>query len=238
MKEKETRSSFWNVLQKELRETIKKEDTFIRAKELMLSLHRLVHQKEVYGTLENTFLDDLYMDINDTNWAIMPTEKDVTIAWNLWHITRIEDIVTNILIAPSKQVLDTSISQLHTKVTDTGNAMSDQEIISLSQELDINALKEYRKAVGKRTREVLLSLTYQDMKRLSKVEEIQRIIDEKAVSLHSDAFWLISFWGKKNIAGLLLMPITRHQIGHINDSFALVKKIKNKNEYYLPKKRL
>ena len=35
------------------------------------------------------------------------------------------------------------------------------------------------------------------------------------------SIWLLDFWKNKTIAGLLTMPITRHQIVHINDCFKL-----------------
>ena len=37
-------------------------------------------------------------------YAVMPTSKDETIAWVLWHIARVEDLTMNILAAWDKQV--------------------------------------------------------------------------------------------------------------------------------------
>jgi hypothetical protein len=39
--------------------------------------------------------------------------------------------------------------------------------------------------------------------------------------------WLLDFWGRKKIAGLITMPLTRHLMVHINESKRLVRK-KNK----------
>lgn len=36
------------------------------------------------------------------------------------------------------------------------------------------------------------------------------------------------FLGKKNVAGIILMPGTRHQIGHLNDCINLKEKIDKK----------
>ncbi|MFV0395273.1 MAG: DinB family protein [Coprobacillaceae bacterium] len=229
-----SRSSIWNPLQKKLRENIKKEEMFIDSKELLLHLHGLLHQKEVYQSKEDTFLDQLYQITDNNNWAIMPGEKDVTVVWNLWHITRIEDLTLNLLIKPDTQVLNENwLQKLNTSVTDTGNAMSDEEIMKLSKEINFSTLQQYRKAVGEKTRQVLSSLTYQDIFRKVNTEDIQKIIDQGGLTSHPDSIWLADFWGRKDIAGLLLMPITRHQIGHINDSFTIIKKVNSKNEFYM-----
>lgn len=55
----------------------------------------------------------------------------------------------NLLVGDGKQVLDDSWQdKLETKTTDTGNAMTDDEIIILSKELNKEKLLEYRCALG------------------------------------------------------------------------------------------
>jgi hypothetical protein len=46
-------------------------------------------------------------------------------------------------------------------------------------------------------------------------------MEEGVLTRQDDSIWLLDFWGKKTVAGLLQMPITRHQIVHINDCFKL-----------------
>ena len=84
----------------------------------------------------------------------------------------------------------------------------------------------YRAAVGKKTREIIKNLTFKDMKRKMNEKSLQRILDEKGVSEKPEAVWLVEFWGKKTVAGLLLLPITRHHVMHINDCLKIKKKIK------------
>lgn len=150
----------------------------------------------------------------------------LTIAWNIWHITRIEDLTVNILIADEIQEFKRQNwpARLNIEVSDTGNAMSDDEIISLSEKINMEELREYRKAVGKRTREVILKLKPDDFKKKVQKNRLNHILDEGGVLDVEDSKWLLDFWGKKNIAGLILMPITRHQVVHLNDSLKLKKK--------------
>lgn len=94
----------------------------------------------------------------------------------------------------------------------------------MSSRINMQELRKYRIAVGRKTREIIYSFQPTDLKRKFEPERLQRILDERAVLNVEGANWLIDFWGKKNVAGILLMPITRHQIVHINESMRLKKK--------------
>jgi hypothetical protein len=219
--------SDWNPLQARLKELITKKEHFIEMQKLLLQMHSLVHSKKVYGGSTDTFLDEIWEGLTDKAFRTMPTVKDDTVAWNIWHITRIEDLTANYLIAGQEQILDQAWHErLHTNVTDTGNAMTDEEILSFSNEVDKDALYEYRNAVGTRTKEIIEALKPEDMKRKVSQEGIDAIARVGGVSKHPDAVWLLDFWGKKTIAGIIQMPITRHQIVHLNDSTRLKKRIK------------
>lgn len=217
----------WNPQQKLFKSIMKKEKRFNEAKELILYLHSMVHISKVYDLDGITLEDEVWDDVTNFDFLTMPTIKDVTIAWNIWHITRIEDLVVNILIADDKQVLDAEwLSRLGVDVTDTGNAMSDDEIISLSNKLDMRELHRYRNVVGIKTRNVLSSIKFIDLKRKVTAEGLKRILDEGGVIDHPESIWLLDFWGKKDVAGLINMPVTRHQVVHLNDSLKLKKKCK------------
>lgn len=216
----------WNPKQARLKELIVKPEKFKEAKELCLQLHSIVHSSEITPGIEPTLLDEVWEGLTEKAFLTMPTVKDVTVAWNIWHITRIEDITANILIGEREQVLDEEwLERLGVRVRDTGNAMTDEEILALSRQLVREELKSYRDAVGVRTKEIINNLTFPDLKRKVKGESIARILKEGGVTEQEDSIWLLDFWGKKNVAGILLMPITRHQAGHLNDCIKLKKKL-------------
>ncbi len=216
----------WNPKQAQLKELLAKPDRFEEARNLCLEMHSMIHSSEITEGSEATLMDEIWEGLTDKAFVTMPTVKDVTIAWNIWHITRIEDLTANILIGEKEQVLDESwLKRLGVQVKDTGNAMTDDEILLLSQNLNKDELKNYRNAVGARTKEVINSLTLPDLKRKVRKESITRILEEGGVTEQGDSIWLLDFWGRKNIAGILLMPITRHQVGHLNDCTKLKKKL-------------
>lgn len=209
-------------MQARLKEIILKPEYIEETVALLLKMHSLVHAAVVYGGGQPTYLDEVVSGLTELAFRTMPTKKDVTVAWDIWHITRIEDLTANILIADGEQVLnDAWQKRLGVVVKDTGNAMTDEEIIAFSNAIDQDALLEYRAAVGGRTREILSSLTVSSLQRKMRKDQLDRIYNEGGVTEHPQSNWLLDFWGKKTVAGLCQMPITRHQIVHLNDCVKL-----------------
>jgi hypothetical protein len=212
----------WNLKQALLKELLAKSSQFNEAIQLCLEMHAMVHTSEMAGVHQRTLEDEVWDGLDEATFRTMPTVKDVTIAWNLWHLTRIEDLTANILIADGQQVLDDHwLKRLNVTVRDTGNAMSDEEILALSSAMDMKAMRDYRIAVGRRTQAILKALKPSDLKRKFTAAQLQRIMDEGGLLEAEGSKWLLDFWGKKTVAGILQMPITRHQIVHINDSLKL-----------------
>ena len=203
-------------MHKELSRIIRKEPEYDRARQLFLDIHARLNRSEASGTEENE-VDVLFRDLDRAEYAIMPTSKDETIAWVLWHIARIEDLTMNLLVARHQQVLDDRwLDRLNIKVKDTGNAMSDEEIMRLSSEVQIDELISYRNEVARKTRETIGKLKPEDMRRRMEQKDLERILDEGGLTTDDDSVWLLDFWGRKDVAGLLLMPPTRHVMLHLN----------------------
>jgi hypothetical protein len=175
----------------------------------------------VYKTNIQTFYDNLWENLKEETCKII-SSKETSILWNIWHITRIEDIISNILIANKETVFNKGIqSKLNIKITDTGNAMTYSEIELFNNKININSLKEYRIKVGKSTKNIIESLEYNDMKIKVKQEQLEKIKQNGDVVNDPKSLGLLDFWGRKNIFGLIMMPITRHQIVHLNDCFKI-----------------
>lgn len=222
----DNQKDLWEAQQKLLRSILLKPEKFDEAIKLCLNQHAMVHSSEMSQINVMTFEDELWEGLGETVFRTMPTVKDETIAWSLWHLTRIEDITMNILVADEKQVINTDDWQekMNIKVCDTGNSMTDEEIIDLSSKINMQELRKYRIAVGRKSRDVIRSFQPADLKRKVEPVRLQRVLDERAVLKVDSAQWLIDFWGRKNVAGIILMPLTRHQKVHINESMRLKKK--------------
>jgi len=220
----------WNDDIKELRKIILKPDKIQESKSLALSLHSMVHLSIMSGVDKKTFEDELWEGLDENTFRTSQNQKGRTIAYGIWHCTRIEDITMNLLVAGDKQIFNREKWQekINSNITDTGNAMSEDDIMEFSKNINMEELKNYRIEVGIRTRDIVKNLSTQDMKRNFDKHRLQRILDERAVLDVKASNWLIDFWGRKNVAGIILMPMTRHQVIHINESLSAKKKSKSK----------
>lgn len=212
-------AAIWNPKQAALKEALARADRFDEAMALCLELHGLAHAATISGGGEATFEDRVWDGLAADGFA-WPAPDGLTIAWDIWHITRIEDLTANLLLADGTPVLDGDwLVRLGVAVRDTGNAMSPDEIAAFSRAIDVAALRAYRDAVGRRTREVISALRAGDVKRKVSPAGLARIQVEGGVA--EGAGWLLEFWGGKTLAGIILMPITRHQAVHLNDALGI-----------------
>ena len=220
----------YNLQIDKLRKLIKVSKTFDLAIGMVLEIHAITHSRDVSSSDIPTFFDDLLGGLRDEDYSVMPTEKDETIAWHLWHITRIEDLVGNLLIAEQSQIFSEEwMTKLNVSVKDTGNAMTDREIIDFSEQLNKKELINYRNAVGYQTRKILESLTPSVLKRKPGTEYLARLVNEGGLLESKKSIWLKNFWGKYTSAGLILLPLTRHHMMHLPDSIAIKQFIKKNN---------
>ena len=99
-----------------------------------------------------------------------------TLAYSMWHIFRIEDIVAHTLIAQDEQVLFTDgwLEKTKSPIITTGNELKGTEIASFSERLDVKAVCEYCRAVMNSTNELLRKLEYRDLKRKFTDEDKER----------------------------------------------------------------
>jgi hypothetical protein len=215
-------SDEWNPKQALLNEYLRKPIKFDEAIKLCLELHSMVHTSKMSGLDSVTYEDELWEGLDEMTFRVRLKKRGATIAWNLWHLTRIEDIAANILITDGLQVMDRELQvKLNSTVLDTGNAMSDVEMDEFSKTINMRELKNYRIKVGRKTRKIIGRLNPDDLKRRMTAGQLKRILDEGGVLNAEGSRWLIDFWGRKTVAGLLSMPVTRHQVVHLNDSLKI-----------------
>lgn len=215
----------WNTNQKQLRSILGKKATLFESIKLCLQQHAMVHASVVSQWEQATFEDELWKNLDETRFRTFVNHDHGTIARNMYHATRIEDICMNLLIKEDQQVFNNNWKErLNITITDTGNAMTEEEVIALSNSINMQELKNYRIAVGKKTQELIRSLSFTDLKQKPSAQQLNAVLAQGAVLDVEGANWLIGFWKRKTVAGLLLMPATRHNLVHINQS----KRIKNK----------
>lgn len=218
---------------KELNQIIRKKQRTEEAKKVFLDIHKQLHLSNIKEREENE-VDRLFSDLKPWEYAVMPGKDDETIAWVVWHIARIEDLTMGILTGRGNQLFDEEWRRrIDSPIKDTGNAMTDEEIMVFSRQVNCKELLNYRMAVGERTREIVSQLTFEDMKRDVNEADLIKIREEGGVTSQKDSVWLLEFWGSKDIAGLLLMPPTRHVMLHLNDCCKWKEKIRTRTKFFL-----
>ena len=202
-----------------------------KIRELTLELHAMVHPAEVSGRTDKT-VADIVLDyvLEGHQNELVPREtwdtdlhyagtKTVPICWQLWHTYRIEDLVSNILMANGHQIFnDEWLKKINSSITDTGNALELDEVIAWAKDINVQELKNYMIAVGKNTRQILSKLTLEQIKSMVPEEWVMRILEEGGVTTDFRSVWLLVFWGRLTIGGMILTPMTSHHMMHLPTS--------------------
>ncbi len=199
-----------------------------KIRELTLEVHAMVHPAEISGRTEKTIADYVldYMLKGNQN-ELVPREdydvdlhyagtRTVPLCWQFWHTYRIEDLVSNILMANQNQIFNEEWQRkIGSPITDTGNALELDEAIAFGKEINVEALHEYMLAVGKNTRNILGNLTLVQINSMVPEEWVMRILEEGGVTTDFRSVWLLVFWGRLTMGGMILTPMTDHHMMHL-----------------------
>jgi hypothetical protein len=219
----------WNEQMQELQRGLARSADHQKIIDLFLKQHAMVHAREMSQTGLWSLDDELWEGLSEDSARSIPPKSEHSIIWMMWHIARCEDITMNLLVAGSPQVLHSGSWLEMMKITtrDTGNAMSPEEIAAFSAVVDVRAVRAYRTAVGRQTREIAQQLPPGALKQKMDPARVQQITEQGAVD--EQAQWLIDYWKGRTVAGLLTMPATRHNFVHLNEAIRL-KQILSKKE--------
>ena len=202
----------WSELNKTMQTQLKKKDTFDDG---IASLFQL--RKRLWNTILSYKAELTRDDFDRIPFINADGYHSKTIAYSLWHIFRIEDIVAHTLIKGDEQVFFTKDYQKRTgsPIITTGNELVKQEIADFSKQLNLDELYSYISDVKKSTENILIGIAFEDTRK--KISDDRRKELEKlcVVSEDESAVWLIDYWCKKDVRGLIQMPFSRHWIMHI-----------------------
>ena len=96
----------WNAQQQVLQRMLNKEEDFPQAIQLFLSQHALLHASAMSQLGFSTFEDEIWQGLTDQAARCIPPKAEHSIAWVFWHLTRIEDITMNLLVAGTAQLFE------------------------------------------------------------------------------------------------------------------------------------
>lgn len=212
----------WSELNKTMQNQIKKKDTFQTGIETLFGL-----RNQLMNTIIS-FNDELSReDFNAIPFINADGYHCKTIAYSLWHIFRIEDIVAHTLINEDEQIFFKNSYQerINAPIITTGNELVKQQISDFSKLLNLKELYSYIEEVKASTENIIQSLTFDEMKNNITDDRKELLNSLNVVSEDENAIWLIDYWCKKDIRRLIQMPFSRHWIMHIEASIRIKNKI-------------
>ena len=213
----------WSELNKTMQSQIKKKDTFNDGIRTLFLL-----RNELMDTLTSVRTTADRADFNAMPFVNANGYHSTTIAYSIWHIFRIEDIVAHTLINGDEQVFfkENYQERIGSSIITTGNELVKNEIAKFSEQLNIDELYSYISEVKASTENIIRALTFSDMKSSVPDARKEHLKALNVVSSDESASWLIDYWCGKDIRGLIQMPFSRHWIMHIEASLRILNKLR------------
>ena len=212
----------WSDLNKTMQEQLKKEADLQAGIDTLFALRNQL-MDILFSFRQNLTREDFdaipFMNANGYHCK--------TIAYSIWHIFRIEDIVAHTLIKEDEQTFFKSGYQkrIGSPIITTGNELVKQQIADFSRQLDLNELYAYILEVKQSTEQIVKTFVFKDLKRKITNERKEILKSLHVVSEDEKAFWLIDYWCGKDIRGLIQMPFSRHWIMHVEACLKIQNKI-------------
>ena len=202
----------FSALNKLMQDNLKKEFTFSDGIKNLLQLRNKLMEE----------IDLIFQTTGQEKFFALPFPKskgnsNATIAWSIYHIFRIEDIVCNSLINNKTQIFFEKDFQnrMNSSIITTGNELSNEQMIEFSKVLNIQELYNYAKLIKENSEKMMLELSFEQTKLKIPEEKKEYLRTLNVVSLDESSNWLINYWCDKNVRGLLQMPFSRHWIMHV-----------------------
>jgi len=210
----------WNILFTKLKSIIDKSSGDLsQIIELSIDLHMYTHES-TFPTESVTLEDKLWQ--KDGIFTDFTEKKLYSVAWHLWHSARVEDITCSHLICRDKEIIDEYdfVNRMSIPFRTTGNSMDFSEMGRFNEGINLKELRNYRFEVSKKTQKLLESLTHERLQEKVMSESLSKIME--CGSIANTDTWLLDYWGKKKISGIIMMPLTRHLLVHLNSAIRLL----------------
>jgi uncharacterized damage-inducible protein DinB len=173
-----------------------------------------------YNVLYEFWLGTIWKNVPEQKMRKRPHPNVNSIAWNLWHLTRVEDSAVNRFIADCEQVLDSGgwMQRMKVPLRHNGFGMTFPEVDDLSRTVDLKALHGYSGAVQSRTREVVNQLSPESLDETLDEEQLRLILFEEGLAGPNGHGLLENYLGWTKAMCLMNLALTHsfHHMGEIS----------------------
>lgn len=190
--------------------------------ELFLRDHARTHSSAMGGAEGGLGFEDLLVSgMTDDQLRLRPQEGTNSLVWLLWHMARAEDMGVNMFVAGRPAVLEEGgwLARLGLAGHNMGAGMSDDEVADVTRRLNIAALRAYRAAVGRRTREVASAMRPEELDETIDISRVERAYTEGVIG--ERAGWIRDFAGGKTKAFMLGHVGNGHNFMHLGEAWCV-----------------
>jgi hypothetical protein len=147
-----------------------------------------------------------------------PHPKVNSIAWNLWHLSRVEDAGVSRFVADLPQVLDQGgwAEKLNIPWRHHGSGMTFDEVDELDERINLPALQEYSQAVAERTQQVVASISLDALDAVLTLDRVQKIVVDEGLG-HADPTGLVANYTGWTKGKCLMNFALTHPYQHVGE---------------------
>jgi hypothetical protein len=168
-----------------------------------------------------SYFDRVLGDLTEADLRARPAKGVNSVLWLLWHMARTEDASVNLVVANGRQVLDDDWARrLRLEWRHIGTGMTDDEVAEVTRRADVAAVRAYRAAVGRRTRDVARALPPSAWAEPVTLADTTRAAEAGAFGPHSSWVDGVGFkaWQDQSRAARLAGAALRHNAMHIGEA--------------------
>jgi hypothetical protein len=177
--------------------------------------------RQRYDAIHGAFVDELFAGLTDAQARARPHGLN-SVAWLVWHATRVEDAAVSRFVGDRPQVLAEGdwIRRLGVERRDVGSGMNDAEVDALGARIDATALRGYARDVADRTRSVVGSLAPTAWDEMVSPERVHAVVSDEELLVEAGR-WVEKFWARGHSRGwYLLQTALLHPYGHWFEALA------------------
>jgi hypothetical protein len=171
-----------------------------------------------YDDIHVRFIDELCSNISDAQLRERPHGVN-SVAWLIWHMTRVEDAVMSRFLADRPQTLDDGRWNARMKITrrDVGAGMSSADVDALGASIDVEGLRGYQRAVSDRTRALIRDLPLEAWDEVVPPDTVHRHAAADGMLVDAGR-WVEEFWAEGHTRGWYVLQVgLLHPYGHCFD---------------------
>src|SRR5262249_35817163 len=157
--------------------------------------------RQRYDAVHGGFVDDLFTGLTDDQVRARPHGLN-SVAWLVWHATRVEDAAVSRFVGDQPQVLIEGDwrRRLGVERRDVGSGMNDAEVNALGARIDTTALRSYAHGVADRTRSVVGALAAAAWDELVPPERVRAVVADEGLLVEAGR-WVETFWARGHSRG-------------------------------------